>query len=465
VRPLKAGELASVIRGAVVRGSVEATALGVSTDSRNIGQGEAFFALKGPRFDGHAFLKDVFAKGASIAVVESAGGTAELPGSPTVIKAGDTLRALGDLAAHLRGLHRIPVVAVTGSAGKTTTKEMTASILSVSRKVLKTEGNRNNLIGLPLTLIGLDASYEAAVVELGISEEGEMERLAAICRPDVALITNIGRSHLESLGSLEGVAREKGRLFELVAPHGVKVVNLDDPWAVRAAEGPGETITFAIKGRADVTVGGWSSDGPLSGTSAVYNVRGKRVEARFSSPGFTNVINGAAAAAAALALGAPLEDMAAGLSAPVAMKGRMAVARAGGVTILDDTYNANPESMAAALKTLAEARGRKIAILGDMLELGAASEAEHASIGALAAGLGLHALVAIGEFSRSAAEAARAAGMERSLGFVSKGEALSALRAVISDGDTVLVKGSRGIALEEVVEFLKRMDTRRACGG
>lgn len=464
MRPLKAKELASVIGGAVIRGSLEALALGVSTDSRNVKAGEAFFALKGPRFDGHAFLRDVFAKGASVAVVDNADGIAELPGAATVIRVADALKALGDLAAYARGLYRMPLVAVTGSAGKTTTKEMIASILSVSRKVLKTEGNKNNLIGLPLTLLGLDSSHEAAVVELGISEEGEMERLAAICRPDAALITNIGRSHLQSLGSIEGVAREKGRLFGLLPPHGVKVVNLDDPRVARAAEGPGAAVTYAMKGKAEVTVEGWSLEGPFSGASAVFNVRGKRVEARFSSPGLTNVTNGAAAIAAALALGAPLEDMAAGLSASIAVKGRMGVIRAGGVTVLDDTYNANPESMAAALKTLAEARGRKVAVLGDMLELGGDSDSEHASVGSLAAGLNVDALVAIGEFSHRTSEAARAAGIEKSFGFASKEEAMKALKAVISDGDTVLVKGSRGVKLEEVVEFIKRMDPARACG-
>ncbi|MBZ0220786.1 MAG: UDP-N-acetylmuramoyl-tripeptide--D-alanyl-D-alanine ligase [Candidatus Methylomirabilis sp.] len=464
MRPLRAKELASVIKGAVIKGSLETLAGGVSTDSRNIRPGEAFFALKGPRFDGHAFLKEIFAKGASIAVVEKDDGLRELPAEAAVIKTDDTLKALGSLAAHLRSIYRIPVVAVTGSAGKTTTKEMIASILSVSRKVLKTEGNRNNLIGLPLTLLGLDPSHEAAVLELGISEEGEMERLANICRPDVALITNIGRSHLQSLGSIEGVAREKGRLFELLPQHGVKIVNIDDPRVVKASKGPGETVTYSMSGKADVKVESWDSEGPFSGPSAVYEVRGKKLEARFASPGFTNVMNGAAAVAAALALGAPFEDMAAGLSAPLAVKGRMVVVRAGDVIVLDDTYNANPESMAAALKTLADARGRKVAVLGDMLELGNASEREHASIGALAAGLGVDSLVAIGEFSRSTAEAARAAGIENSFGFASKEEALKALRAVVSDGDTVLVKGSRGVALEEVVEFLKRMDTRRACG-
>lgn len=464
MRPMKAGDMASVIGGKLVRGGKDALSSGVSTDSRNIKPGEAFFALKGPRFDGHAFIKDVFAKGASVAVVEKEDGIADLPEVAAVIKVEDALKALGSLAAHVRSLHRIPVVAVTGSAGKTTTKEMIASILSVSRKVLKTEGNRNNLIGLPLTILGLDPSHEAAVLELGISEEGEMERLASICGPDVALITNIGRSHLQSLGSIDGVQREKGRLFELLPPHGVKIVNLDDPRVVEAAKGPGETVTFSMSGKADVQVESRDSEDPFSGPVVVYKVRGKKVEARFASPGVTSVMNGAAAVAAALALGAPLEDMAAGLSAPLAVKGRMAVVKAGGVVVLDDTYNANPESMTAALKTLAGARGRKIAVLGDMLELGDVSAAEHASIGMLAAGLGVDALVAIGEFSLNTAEAARAAGVEKSFGFASKEEALNALRAVVSDGDTVLVKGSRGVALEEVVEFLKRMDSRRACG-
>jgi len=448
--------------GGEVRGGGTPVITGVTTDSRKVNPGELFIALKGPNFDGHAFIKDVFAKGAAAAVVEGTEGLGELPASAVLIVVKDTLKALGALAAYYRGLHKIPVVAITGSAGKTTTKEMIAAILSRSRSVLKTEGNRNNLIGLPLTLLRLDETHEAAVVELGISEDWEMEMLVAICSPDVAVITNIGRGHLKTLGSLDGVAKAKGPLFTLLPQHGVRAVNLDDPWVVKIA-GNGSAVTYSLKEKADVMVEGCEAQGGFAGTSVVYSVRGKRVEVRFSTPGITNVINGAAAIAATLPLGVPLDDMAAGLAAYSPVKGRMCVLRLTGITVLDDTYNANPESMASALKTLSLTRGRKVAVLGDMLELGDASDAEHLALGRLAAESGVDALVAIGASSGKTAEGARMAGLKKASSFTSKKEALETLKSILREGDAVLVKGSRGIALEEIVESLKGIAPARAC--
>ena len=210
-------DIAASTGGTLKSGNPDGLATGVSTDSRKINTGDVFFALKGPNFDGHAFVKDVLGKGAAIVVVDNEECLKGLASTASAIVVGDTLKALGALAAHVRRLHRIPFIAITGSAGKTTTKEMTASILSISRNVLKTEGNKNNLIGLPLTIFRLEEAHEAAVVELGISEDWEMERLVAICAPDVSLITNIGRGHLQTLGSLEGVARAKGPIFSLLA--------------------------------------------------------------------------------------------------------------------------------------------------------------------------------------------------------------------------------------------------------
>jgi UDP-N-acetylmuramoyl-tripeptide--D-alanyl-D-alanine ligase len=226
-------DIAASTGGALKSGNPNGVATGVSTDSRKIIAGDAFFALKGPNFDGHAFVKDVVARGASIVVVDNEECLKGIAPTACAVVVHDTLKALGALASHVRKLHRIPFIAITGSAGKTTTKEMTASILSVSRNVLKTEGNKNNLIGLPLTIFRLEEAHEAAVVELGISEDWEMERLVAICRPDISLITNIGRGHLLTLGSLEGVAKAKGPIFSLLPAHGVKAVNLMTPGSSR----------------------------------------------------------------------------------------------------------------------------------------------------------------------------------------------------------------------------------------
>lgn len=441
--------------GGELRGRAEGLASGVSTDSRRVAAGEVFFALRGPNFDGHAFVNDVASKGASAVVVDNTQCLAGLGQSTPAIVVQDTLKALGLLAARVRAMHRIPFVAITGSAGKTTTKEMAAAILSLSRTVLKTEGNKNNLIGLPLTIFNLTAAHEAAVVELGISEDWEMDRLVSICRPDVSLITNIGRGHLETLGSLEGVARAKGPIYSLLPPHGVKVVNLDDPWVVKAAGSGGERVTYSVKGPADVFVEGSETEDGLVGTRAAYNVRGRKITVRFSSPGSMNVVNGAAAIAAVLPLGVPLEHLAEGLGSWTPVKGRMGVIRTGGVTVLDDTYNANPESMGSALRTLKEARGRKVAVLGDMLELGDATEAEHKGVGELAASVGVDVLVAIGRSSETTAEGARRAGLKSVFCFGSKKNAMELLKRILREGDTVLVKGSRGVALEEVVEGLK----------
>jgi UDP-N-acetylmuramoyl-tripeptide--D-alanyl-D-alanine ligase len=431
-------------------------ASGVSTDSRKVEAGDVFFALKGPNFDGHAFVKDVLSKGASCVVVENADCLVGLPAGAGAVVVEDTLKALGALASHVRGLHRIPVVAITGSAGKTTTKEMAAAILSLSRNVLKTEGNKNNLIGVPLTLFRLTEAHEAAVVELGISEDWEMERLVAMARPDVSVITNIGRGHLQTLGSLEGVARAKGPIFSMLGPHGIKAVNLDDLWVVKAAGKGGQAVTYSMKDKgADVFAEG-STDAGLAGAKAFYSVAGKKITVTFASPGLTNVINGAAAIAAALPLGVPLEHMAEGLESWAPIKGRMGLIRSGGFTVLDDTYNANPESMGSALRTLKEARGRKVAVLGDMLELGSSSDTEHAGVGRLAAELGVDVLVAIGSSSETTAEGARKAGLKDVFSFGSKKNALELLKRILHEGDTVLVKGSRGVALEEVVEGLRK---------
>ncbi|MBI5237177.1 MAG: UDP-N-acetylmuramoyl-tripeptide--D-alanyl-D-alanine ligase [Deltaproteobacteria bacterium] len=460
---LKMQEVIKAVEGTLAQGSMDSIVKGVSTDSRSIAEGELFFALKGPNFDGHVFVRDIALKGAAGAVVESAEGLGIIPPSFNVILVKDTLLALGGLASYFRGLHKIPFVAISGSAGKTTTKEMIASILGRSRNVLKTEGNKNNLIGLPLTLFRLTPEHEAAVVELGISEIWEMERLVEMCRPDVAVITNIGRGHLKTLGSLEGVANAKGALFTRLGSHAIKIVNLDDPWAVRLAKGSENTVTYSLKEKADVRVKGCSVDEDLNAVTALYDIRGRELSVRINAPGVANVVNGAAAIAAALSLGVPLEDMKEGLSSFSTIRGRMHILRAGGLVLLDDTYNANPESMTSALRTLKAAKGRKVAVLGDMLELGEAAEAEHCGIGRMAGELGIDLIVAVGDNSGKVAEGAISAGARHVYSFREKKEALIALKGLLKHGDSVLVKGSRGVRLEEIVEGLKEAGQKKAC--
>ncbi|MBI5902354.1 MAG: UDP-N-acetylmuramoyl-tripeptide--D-alanyl-D-alanine ligase [Deltaproteobacteria bacterium] len=449
---LTVNEIVRATGGTLRDGEAAPMVSGISTDSRRVREREAFFALKGPNFDGHGFVRDVLAKGASCVVVER-GFTP--PPDACAVAVGDTLKALGDLASYWRGLHDIPVIAVSGSAGKTTTKDMIASILSVSRPVLKTAGNFNNLIGLPLTLFGLDRGHRAAVLELGISEPFEMERLVEICAPGAGVITNIGGAHLKTLGSIEGVAKAKSALFTNIGVDGTRVVNRDDQWVARLSAGLRNVVTYSLKHRADVMVKGCSVDRGLGHVDAVYRVRGVDMEARINGASAANVMNGAAAIASTLHLDVSGDEIREGLRAFTPASGRMSTVKIGALTVLDDTYNANPTSVAASLETLSTAKGRKVAILGDMLELGDASGPEHRKIGRLAGSLGADAIVAIGEWSRAICDGAVEAGLKSVHAFKDKREAIEGIEGLLREGDTVLVKGSRGMRLEEVVDAIR----------
>ena len=441
----------------------EAEIKGVSIDSRTIGPGDIFFALKGPRYDGHDYIAEVLTKGALVVVVERAEAV-KAPGvnpeGTGVVVVDDTFKALGDLAAYVRERYPIPLLAVGGSTGKTTTKDMASLILGADGKeVLKTKGNKNNLIGLPLTLLDLDSTFDFAVVELGISVAGEMEKLAGISKPDVALLTNIGCGHIETLGGIEGVAKEKGELFSALSDDGVKVVNIDDPWTVRLADmddeergAPCDRITYSIEESADVSVSEVTDFG-LDGTKVVYNVLGEDIEVRFNSPSFVNIQNGAAAIAATVPLAAKPEAMRRGLNSFMPESHRMVVVNAGTITILDDTYNANPESMAAAIRTLNRADGRKVAVLGDMYELGEFSEQAHFDLGAMLAASGVYIAVAVGKWAEEVRAGAVSNGFEdeRFITFQEKPPAIEILKMILNEGDTVLVKGSRGTEMEEIV--------------
>ncbi|MBI5235334.1 MAG: UDP-N-acetylmuramoyl-tripeptide--D-alanyl-D-alanine ligase [Deltaproteobacteria bacterium] len=469
---LKLNDIVMATKGASSCANRDELITGVSTDSRSIVAGTVFFALKGPRFDGHAFVRDVLRKGAVAAVVKEHAAVdlaASLEAAPLIVVK-DTLASLGNLASYVRRLHGTPVAAISGTAGKTTTKEMLAAILKRSRRVLKTEGNKNNLIGLPLTLMELDESFDAAVVELGISEFYEMQRLVEICVPDVAVITNIGRAHLATLGDIEGVARAKAPLFTALPPTAVRVVNLDDPRVVKSAQGGKNIVTYSLNQDADVRARKYTVDKGFESIEVIYDVRGAEVKIRFPSPSMAYVVNGAAALAAALPFGAKTDEMIAGLNGFQPIYGRMSEWRSQGVTLLDDTYNANPESVASALRTLALAKGRRVAVIGAMLELGEAAVEEHAAVGRMAASLGIDMLVTVGALASAAGRSALEAGMNKEsvLSFKDNAAAGEGLKEAIESGDTVLVKGSRGALLEEVAEGIKRFvagdATRRFVG-
>ena len=415
-------------------------------------------ALKGDRFDGHAFLAEAAAKGSTAAVVRK--GTA-VQGIP-LFEVEDTLRALGALAAFHRKRFSIPVASVGGSAGKTTTKEMVAAILRVRGPALVTEGNFNNEIGVPLTLLELGREHRAAVVELGMSTSGELARITAIACPDAAVLTLIAAEHLEFLKDLDGVAAAEGELYRGLLPGAIAVVNADDARCVAQAErvvNGVRKIFFGRSARADVRLVGSTSLG-VKGQEILLEgeERKVRIAVRLGFVGEHNAMNAAAAAATAFALSFSFEEVSRGLSAarPYSHRSRV-VAGAGGITILDDCYNASPASMEAALATLASLRGpgRAIAVLGDMLELGAFEEEAHRGLGRgargrvdVAAFFGPRSLHSFEEFSSSPSSL--------SAHFTDVQPLLAWLRPRLQPGDTVLVKGSRGMKLERVVDALSK---------
>jgi UDP-N-acetylmuramoyl-tripeptide--D-alanyl-D-alanine ligase len=437
---------------------------GVAIDSRAVAPGQLFVAIRGPRHDGAQFLREVAAAGAAAALVRAdAPLPPDLPKAFAVVTVADTTAALGALAASHRARFRGPVVAITGSNGKTTTKEMCAAILARALPTLKTEGNLNNEFGLPLTLLRRRGEHRALVVELGMNHRGEIAKLARIARPTIAVLTNIGTAHIEHLGSREEIGREKGDLVAGLAPDGVAVLNLDDPRVMaQAPRAPGRVVRYGHDPAADVRAERvrFSAEGRW-----VFEIATPvgNVEARVPGLAETLVIDALAATAAALEAGAKLEHVAPALADFRNVGGRMARHRLrGGVELIDDTYNANPQSMRAALETLSQLKGsgRGFAVLGDMGELGSEAEEAHRALGRWASELGVDFLCAMGDRAERVAEGAAQAGMPRDRMLVDPTkDAEKTGRAVaekLQPRDWVIVKGSRSMRMEKVVEVLAR---------
>jgi len=428
------------------------TTKGVSTDSRAVRPDDLFFALRGPNFDAHDYVADAFAGGAAGAVVSRS--IEGLASDQHCILVKDTLRALGDLARAVRRKWNGKVIGITGSAGKTTCKDMSHAVLSRAVEAGKTPGNFNNHIGLPLSIFGLEPEHEVAILEMGASAAGEIADLADIARPDIGVVTNVGPAHLEGFGSLDGVARAKGELVDALGGDGVAVLNADNHRCL-AMRGRcrGETVTFGLSEGADVRgvdveYGEWDARFRLEGGGWF----------EIAVPGRHNVMNALAALAVGRVLGLADATMAEGLSeyGPAAM--RMNLRRVGGVKLIDDTYNANPKSMAAALEVyrVVSVRGRRFMICGDMLELGPASRQLHEELGGRIAGAGIDGLWTVGEESRCVATGARRSGADMRITETCEAEeAADALLAELAPGDAVLVKGSRAIGLDRCVERLE----------
>ncbi|MCK4846498.1 MAG: UDP-N-acetylmuramoyl-tripeptide--D-alanyl-D-alanine ligase [Deltaproteobacteria bacterium] len=457
---LTVADIIDATGGDLLRGNAKDVLSGISIDSRSISKGELFVALSGENFNGHDFIGAAVDGGAKAILVER--GSYKEDADVNLLAVDDTLKALGDLASFIRAKITVPVIAVSGSSGKTTTKEMIGRILEASRRVLKTEGNKNNLIGLPLTLFRAYGKEEAIILELGISIIGEMERLTEIAAPTVAVITNIGRSHMEGLGGQEKIAREKFKLFNAESIV-TKVVNIDDEWSGRlgVTDATGKVITFGKDKAADVVIKEWSSKD--EGICVEYEVEGESVTVGFASPLVANIYNGAAAIGAALAVGVSPKAAASALDGFTHVGARMKVTVMDGVTIMDDTYNANPDSMEAALITLMEgrnkisSRAKTIAVLGEMLELGTESKVMHRALGKLCGNLGVDIVFAVGneaDVLREGAISVRT-GSPDVVVCKDNSAAIEGLKHLDLSDTTVLVKGSRGAKTEEVVEGLK----------
>jgi UDP-N-acetylmuramoyl-tripeptide--D-alanyl-D-alanine ligase len=426
----------------------------VGTDSRNITKGQLFVALKGENFDGHGFAAKAIAQGAAAVLISDKA----LNVQPAIL-VDDTCQSLGELAAYWRSKFDIPLAAVTGSNGKTTVKEMLASILRAacdqSDEVLATVGNLNNHIGLPLTLLKLNARHRYAVAEMGMNHTGEISYLSNIGKPTVALINNAGNAHIGELGSFEAIARAKGEIFEGLAANGTAVINADDVFAPLwlGLAGQRKIMTFGLKSKADVAaqyqLHASASDIEITTPQGAVNVS-------LPTPGLHNVMNALAATSAALAMGASLQAIASGLENYAGVKGRLQQkAGLNGALVIDDTYNANPMSMKVAIDVLMAMPGEKILVLGDMGELGDNAAEMHAEIGSYAKASGLKSLFVLGDMSAETAKAFGAGAQH----YATPQDLVADLLKQMQQGTNVLVKGSRFMAMERVVNEIVTKNT------
>jgi UDP-N-acetylmuramoyl-tripeptide--D-alanyl-D-alanine ligase len=451
------GDVAAATGGRVVAGGAGARVTGVTIDSRRVEPGQLFVAIAGPHFDGHDFVAEAAAKGAAAALVHrEVQATAGLG----LVRVADTTAALADLARRARSLAEVPVVCVTGSAGKTTTKDMTAALLQTRGPVLKTEGNLNNQYGLPLMLLRLRPEHAAAVLELGMSAAGELRGLSAIARPDVAVITLVAPVHLEFFASVDEIAAAKAEILEGLDEGGVAVLNGDDPRVRRIGEAHrargGRVVWFGRDRAFDVSAEDWK--GTVHGMRFTLRIGGASADVALPLPGPHFLSNFLAAAAVAHHLGIGIETIAETATTLKAASHRGEVVSLGqGITVLDDCYNSNPTAVEAAVTALGlAARGRRVAFLGDMLELGPTGPDLHRETGEKVAGR-LDVLVAVGPLAEGFLDGARRAGLKPAslVAFPDSAAAAAAAPDLVRPGDAVLIKGSRGVRMESIVEALR----------
>ena len=449
--------MADAVGGKILCGTAETLVSRVCTDSRQAQAGDLFFAIKGDKFNGHDFLGELAAKKVAVVVIARARQPGKLPDCAVII-VDDPRVALGRLATAYRAQFTLPVIAVGGSNGKTTTKELIAAVLRQKFSTLWSEASFNNDIGVPLTLLQLTAVHQVAVLETGTNHPGELAPLVKMVQPKLGVITNIGREHLEFFGDLAGVAQEEGALAELLPVAGKLFLNGDDEWSTQIAK----------RATAKVARVGLNEGNCWRATGVRFDKRGMSFKVIVAKPelsgdywinllGRHQVVNALFAIAIGAELGLAREDIQRGLAECQPAKSRLQLWEAGGVTVLDDCYNANADSMLAALQVLSElfCKGHRLAVLGDMAELGATSAAAHAEIGRFAAELGVGQLLAVGKNANVMAAAARAAGLNRVLEFADVEAVATGIKSLVKPGDVVLLKASRSVKLERVAEVLK----------
>ena len=426
----------------------------VCTNTRKLRQGELFFALRGENFDGNDLVEQGKAKQAAAVVVSRELST--IPMDTAVLQVEDTLKALQNLAFYNRQLVDIPIIGVTGSNGKTSTKDMIAAVLGVRYKTLKTAGNFNNEIGLPLTLLSLDASHQAAVVEMAMRGPGEIDFLCRLARPTGAVITCIGEAHIELLGSRENIAAAKGELLDHIGPNGFVLLNGDSSLTRQmAARTAGKAVFYGTEQPVDIVACNIRLNS--NGSSFTVVTPNGQEEIFLPVPGRHNVLNSLAAVGVGLELGLSLLEIREGLAGVVLTSMRMEIMESEGMMIINDAYNANPDSTKAALTTLADLgrSRRKIAVLGSMFELGSRAVEGHREVGMAAFEAGAEVLITVGELAKEIALGAKAAGMPSAGIFACEDnrKACDFLRELCDPGDVILVKGSRGMHMEEVVHY------------
>lgn len=443
------GEVLIATKGTCIASSAVESFAGVSTDTRTITPGALFVALSGERFDGHEYIAEALNKGAAGMIV-SREPVGLLPGV-AVFLVTDTWTAFEDLARFHRCRFQIPVIAVTGSNGKTSTKDMIAAVLSTKLNILKTEANFNNEIGLSQTLLKMNDKHQAVIVEMGMRGRGEIAELAGIALPTVGVVTNVGETHLERLGSIENIAAAKAELVEALDGQGVAILNGDDVHVRAMSEKTAARVVYyGQKAETDVRAMNVSQSAQAGAFDCTVGSTSFPVS--IPMPGIHNVYNALAAIAVGVELGVETDLISQGLAQFEPGKMRLNIGQYGHVTVIDDTYNASPLSMAAAIEVLASvAKGRKLAAIGDMLELGTAAQAAHAKVGVQLAAVGVEVVLTLGELARVAGETALQQGVLAVIECNDHEHAIRELRKILRPGDTLLLKGSRGMTMEKLL--------------